>query len=148
MRALLLLSVVLAVGGCGVFIEDDRTLGPIGSYEVYLEERAALEADLARLIGEAEAGDLGSCRAVAVGTKACGGPVSYAVYSVQASDGLAVERRAQMIRDLDAQANREFELVSTCDVTPEPTGRPRGRPVPGGVGAVAGRGRRGGGERR
>jgi hypothetical protein len=120
MRTLCVLLLVAVVSGCSVFGDDDRELGAFSSYEEYVEERADREADLARLIGDADASDLGVCRTVAVGRKACGGPLHYAVYSAEASDADAVERMAQAITDLDIRANRQFGLASTCDVTPVP----------------------------
>lgn len=99
---------------------DDR-LGTFASYQQYLDVRARLEADLAQFIGEAEAGTLDACRTVSVGAKACGGPASYAVYSSETSAPQAVESMAQAIRDLDDQANRQFELASDCAFVSPPT---------------------------
>ena len=58
---------------------------------------------------------------VATGEQACGGPSSFAVYSAEASDAAEVERLAARLVALDMQANRQFELVSTCRALVPPT---------------------------
>ena len=119
--ALLVLSAALAKAGCNAFVDDDRDLGTFGSFEVYQQARQAAEADLDRLIGDAEASGLSACRTVPVGAKACGGPTDYAVYSAEASEAAAIVQTAEEITRMDEQANREFGLGSDCAVTPEPT---------------------------
>ena len=119
--ALLVLSAALAGAGCNAFVDDDRDLGTFGSFEVYQQARQVAEADLDRLIGDAEASGLSACRTVPVGAKACGGPTDYAVYSAEASEAAAIVQTAEEITRMDEQANREFGLGSDCAVTPEPT---------------------------
>ena len=119
--ALLVLSAALAGAGCNAFVDDDRNLGTFGSFEVYQQARQAAEADLGRLIGDAEASGLSACRTVPVGAKACGGPSHYVVYSTEAAEAAAIVQAAEDITQLDEQANREFDLTSDCAVTPEPT---------------------------
>ena len=119
MRGCLAILLVLSVAGCSFFIEDDSALG--SDYDAYLNQRAALVADLDALIGDAEADAPAACRVVAVGRKACGGPAAFRVYSATASDAEAVDELAAEITRLDAWANDAFGLVSDCSVPTEPT---------------------------
>ena len=112
--------VTLVVAGCGLFVEDDSALALTCDMDGYLAERADLAADLDAAIGDPRATDVGACRAVAVGAKACGGPRSYAVYSTLTSDAEAVVRLAAEIEALDERANRVCQLVSECAFVEEP----------------------------
>ncbi|WP_420454422.1 hypothetical protein [Rubrivirga sp.] len=121
MSRLLICLLCVVASGCSLFSEDDTDLGTFSDYEAYLEEREDLLAELDREIGEARASDIVACAVVAIGEKACGGPTGYRVYSTEASDVSEINRLAEAIAAMDRQANRQFELASTCDVPVEPT---------------------------
>ena len=120
MRRPLLALLPFLVAGCGLFVEDDADLGAFADVEAYQEERAALDAELDRVIGGAEAGDPAACHVVAVGAKACGGPWGHRVYSSEASPVGAVESLARAITEADRQANAQFSLVSDCQAVGPP----------------------------
>lgn len=81
---------------------------------------AAMEEEVMEAVGEAEAGDVAACRSVAFGAKPCGGPWTYLVYSTTGSDADEVQERVAEYNRLDERRNAACELVSTCEVTPEP----------------------------
>jgi hypothetical protein len=117
MRPLLPLAAFVLLAGCSFWAGDD----PAGvDFDDYLDDRAALVAELEALIGSAEAESEAACRVVAVGHKACGGPAEYRVYSATDSDADAVEALAERIAELDREAIERFGLVSDCAVAPEP----------------------------
>jgi len=103
--------------------DNNRQLVGLGieTEEEYRDERARMIGALEDAIGEARASDVSSCAVVNVGTKACGGPVEFRVYSSTDGDTDRILELAEDITDLDAEANTEFGLASTCDVPLAPT---------------------------
>lgn len=123
MRApLVLLVFALALSACSMVRDSDRQLGDLGieTEQEYRDERAQMIAALEAAIGEARADDVSACAVVDVGTKACGGPAEYRVYSTTDGDPDRVIELAEEITELDAAANEEFGLVSTCEVPAPP----------------------------
>ncbi|GAB5535139.1 MAG: hypothetical protein Rubg2KO_13880 [Rubricoccaceae bacterium] len=123
MRTVLLCLFCLPfVSACSLVGDDDRQLVDLGieTEEEYRDERARMIGALEDAIGEARAADVSSCAVVNVGTKACGGPAEFRVYSTTDGDTDRILELAEEITDLDAEANMEFGLVSTCDVPVAP----------------------------
>lgn len=119
MRTLLLLLFGLPMlAACSLAGDENRQLVDLGieTEEEYRDERARMIAALEDAIGEARASDVASCAVVNVGTKACGGPVEFRVYSTTDGDTDRILELADDITTLDAEANTEFGLASTCDV--------------------------------
>lgn len=72
------------------------------------------------LVREPACGDAGQCRAAAFGTKPCGGPWSYVVYSTGAADTV---RLAQAVAEYNAEEARLNEVqgrVSDCRAVVRP----------------------------
>lgn len=124
MRTLLFSLVCgVVVSACSTTEDVNRDLGDLGieTEQEYRNERARLIAALEEAIGEARAKDEAACAVVNIGTKACGGPVEYRVYSTTDGDPGRVRELAEDVTALDAAANAAFGLASTCDVPIPPT---------------------------
>ena len=81
-----------------------------------LDQEAALHQQLVRAIGMPRATEVSLCRALPVGSKACGGPSSYLVYSVQVSDANQLQKLAQSIADIDSRLHQAQNTVSDCSM--------------------------------
>ena len=90
------------------------------NYADYERQRAGALSDLELAIGTPQAETVTQCRVVPVGQKACGGPAAYRVYSASGDDELLIIQLAARVSAMDTEANEQFALASTCDVTPEP----------------------------
>lgn len=78
-------------------------------------------AEIKTMIGEAKASDVQQCRKVAFGYKACGGPASYLIYSLQ---GLDEQVLLQKVSEYNALAKSEAQrlgLMSDCSMVLEPS---------------------------
>ncbi|MEL6616232.1 MAG: hypothetical protein AAFQ43_10865 [Bacteroidota bacterium] len=142
MRRLLILPLAIAFAACGSTPEPtnrdrlpragetppDTSEAPVPdgyftSEADYERQRSAALADLDAAIGTPRATSVGQCRIVPVGAKPCGGPLEYRLYAASGPEELTILRLAGVVGALDAEANEQFEYVSTCDLTPEPTPR-------------------------
>ena len=123
MRFVLVLALFAA--GCSVIpglgSNDVGLSSPPQTLEEYRVQREVLVDQLDEAIGRARATNVAACRVVPVGEKACGGPAGYRVYSASDVAPGQVTAAAEEVTRLDAYANERFEMVSTCDVTPEPS---------------------------
>lgn len=85
------------------------------------DELQRLEAEILDLIGDAEATNASYCRVIAFGSKPCGGPWRYLVYSAEATDSTLLHAKVDRYNRLQADLNREQGLVSDCSLAAEPT---------------------------
>lgn len=102
---------------------EEPTPAPDGlfeSMEDYRAQRSEARADLDAAIGTPRATRANECRLLPVGERACGGPASYIVYSASGEAEIAIIRAAARVTALDREANAQFEIMSTCEVIPEP----------------------------
>lgn len=98
-----------------------------------------LADEMAALIGERVASDSAFCRLQPVGSKPCGGPSFFLVYSSETADSVRLSRLVAEYDSLAEEVNREAGLVSDCRVETPPrvvweegrcTAVPRTRRVP------------------
>ncbi|MDP2636683.1 MAG: hypothetical protein ACPG5Z_11360 [Pseudoalteromonas sp.] len=54
------------------------------------------------------------CKVLPVGSRACGGPSSYLVFSTKNNDSQKVEQAAKQITTLESQFNAQTGMVSIC----------------------------------
>ncbi|MBB1411352.1 hypothetical protein [Pseudoalteromonas sp. SG44-17] len=54
------------------------------------------------------------CKVLPVGSRACGGPSSYIVYSNKTANEQAVEKLTQQITSLESQFNAQNKMISIC----------------------------------
>ena len=91
---------------------------------------------IAQRIGVAACADDSECRVIGIGARACGGPESFAAWSVAKTDAVALQQLVE--RDADAR-RKELEakgIMSTCVMLPVPGVR---CVRPEGAGGAAGR---------
>lgn len=112
MRLLPLLA-GLVLSGCSLFGLDGGT----GERT----QMRRLEARIDALIGVPYASDLSQCRVLPVGSKPCGGPWRYKVYSASQTDTTQLYRLAEEYAALERRLNAREGRISTCDVTMAPT---------------------------
>jgi hypothetical protein len=78
-------------------------------------------AEIKTMIGDAKASEVQQCRKVPFGYKACGGPASYLIYSVQGLDEALLLQKVSEYNGLaEAEAHR-LGLISDCSMVLEPS---------------------------
>ncbi len=88
----------------------------------YLRARLdSLNAEIDAAIGAARAERVEQCRTIGHGSKPCGGPWRYLVYSAAATDSTELARLVDEHDRTDDRLNRILGIGSGCDVTPRPS---------------------------
>ncbi len=77
-------------------------------------------AEIKTMVGEAKASEVQQCRKVAFGYKACGGPASYLIYSVEGLDEALLLKKVSEYNALSKAETLRLGLVSDCAIVPEP----------------------------
>ena len=72
------------------------------------------------LVGEAAAASISDCRYAALGSKPCGGPWEYVIYSVSSADSTALAIRLTAYDAFEAEMNERYGYVSDCSVPAMP----------------------------
>ena len=80
----------------------------------------ALRESIARQVGTAACSSSAVCRSLPLGSKPCGGPRQYLVYSLSVTDSAQLAADAARYSRAEAQRNREKGLVSDCSMLIEP----------------------------
>ena len=83
-------------------------------------ELSQLYRDIQQMVGKAEATELAQCRKVGLGYRACGGPASYLVYSVQGLDEASLLQKVSRYNALSQAESERLGLMSTCQIIEEP----------------------------
>jgi len=78
-------------------------------------------AEIKTMIGDAKASDVQQCRKVAFGYKACGGPASYLIYSVQGMDEALLLQKVSEYNALAKAEAQRLGLMSDCAMVLEPS---------------------------
>jgi hypothetical protein len=78
------------------------------------ERMAELKADMEELTKDKSCTSNSECKAMAYGTKACGGPSGYVVYSIKTTDVIRLKEVTSELSQLQDEYNREQGLMSTC----------------------------------
>ena len=94
---------------------------PTGEDEQRTEEgdRAQLEKmrqEIDALIGDAAGASIADCRSAAIGSKPCGGPWAYIVYSASSTDPTELANRLAEYNALEAEMNVLYGYVSDCSI--------------------------------
>lgn len=105
--ALLLLAVLVAGAAC-----RDET--DPNDKEEDLRILARLEADIDLLIGEAACVGDDDCRALPFGEKPCGGPWSYKVFSISATDSVELAGMIDHYNEFNHILNERYGWMSDC----------------------------------
>jgi len=125
--ATLLVRRGLLVGSLG-FAVVNAGFGPLSCArkQAAVSERAdtlssdALRESIAQQVGTATCSSPAVCRTLALGSKPCGGPRQYLVYSLAVTDSARLAADAARYNQAEAQRNREKGLVSDCSMLLQP----------------------------
>lgn len=115
----LIASLVLA-SSCQSQPQSMTSPAPITSERADLKTEDELRARIDADIGEPRCTNDGQCRTLAVGEKACGGPLVWLPYSTMTARGDSLRASASKLAALQ---RRRYELTgqsSTCQYTPDP----------------------------
>jgi hypothetical protein len=107
------LAACLALVGC-------RPANPAAADGDTLEQLTVIAREIADLIGAAVCESDDQCRVIALGSKPCGGPAEYRVYSSLDTDAGLLETRASEYTRLSVQYNRETKALSDCSMVLAP----------------------------
>lgn len=91
----------------------------VPSCENRLESLAELGERIEELVSASQCGDLFECRSIAFGSKPCGGPWRYIVYSTSI-DTLLLQELVEEYNLIEDTYNRECDTVSDCSVAIPP----------------------------
>jgi hypothetical protein len=79
-----------------------------------------LRQSIARQVGSATCSSAAVCRTLALGSKPCGGPRQYLVYSLSVTDSARLAADAARYNQAEAEKNRQRGLMSDCSMLIEP----------------------------
>ncbi len=123
--SMVLMCGALALGGVGCS-DDASSEGPgapapdAPGQARATDELARLRAELARLTADVSCRSDSECASVALGSKSCGGPEEYRVYSRPRVDETELRRLAEEYTTLDRQLDERDGIVSDCAFVVEP----------------------------
>ena len=89
---------------------DQRT--EEGDRAQLMEMRREIDA----LVGDAPGASIKDCRDAGLGSKPCGGPWEYIVYSVSSTDSTALAERLTAYEAFEAEMNERYGYLSDCSV--------------------------------
>lgn len=81
---------------------------------------ARLEQEILAEIGDAEAAHVRQCRTIAFGSKPCGGPWRYLVYSREAANEERLKDLVAVYNDEQQRLNDQEGLISDCMLVTRP----------------------------
>lgn len=93
---------------------------PVREGDVPPTSLSTLRADIVALVGDPTCSDEAQCRAMPFGSKPCGGPWSYLVYSTGATDSARLAAAVARYNVEEARLNTEEGRVSDCAVVTPP----------------------------
>jgi hypothetical protein len=73
-----------------------------------------------REIGTPRANQPSQCKLIGFGSKPCGGPWSYLVYSTRNTDEFRLRQLVSQFNQFQKKINQESKIYSTCTLTPVP----------------------------
>jgi uncharacterized phage infection (PIP) family protein YhgE len=76
---------------------------------------ATLHDQLNALVQDQSCDTSAQCRVIGVGSRACGGPNSYAIYSSKTASPAQVEALAKQITEQERAYNKKNSMVSICE---------------------------------
>lgn len=79
-----------------------------------------MRREIDALIGDAEGASIADCRYAGLGSKPCGGPWEYIVYSIASTDSTALTARLTAYDAFEAEMNELYGYLSDCSIPNEP----------------------------
>ena len=93
---------------------DQRT--EAGDRAQLAEMRRKIDA----LVGNAAGASIEDCRYAGLGSKPCGGPWEYAIYSASSTDSTALAEWLTAYNAFEAEMNERYGYISDCSLINEP----------------------------
>lgn len=87
--------------------EDDRA------------QLAEMRREIDALVGDAAGASIEDCRYSGLGSKPCGGPWEYVIYSASSTDSTALAERLTAYNAFEAEMNEHYGYASDCSVPNE-----------------------------
>jgi hypothetical protein len=116
-----MLAVALAIGLiASARCRDEEQPAPEARAKMKLEE---MREEILERVGQAPCSDDRHCRAIGFGSKPCGGPWSYLIYSTQNLDTAELVERVRTYNAFEDSLNKRFGYTSDCSIPAEPTPR-------------------------
>ena len=81
---------------------------------------AAMKTEILALIDEPRCSQASDCASIAFGSKPCGGPWAYLVYSITDTDVSALQARVNEYNEFNSAVNERHGVVSDCMLVTEP----------------------------
>lgn len=92
----------------------------VGSQQSDTERLEELRRLIQQEIGTPDADKPTQCKLIPFGSKPCGGPSGYLVYSTLKTDEARLKRLVGEFNQLQKKMNEESNVMSDCAVTPKP----------------------------
>ena len=105
-----LLAVILLATGIGCANRSSEA----ADLEIAEPPLDSLRAALRELVTHPSCGDVLQCRSIAFGSKPCGGPWSYLIYSTQTADSAAIVDAVAKYNEGEARRNEMEGRSSDC----------------------------------
>ena len=96
------------------------TVRPAGSQDSDAQRLEGLRRMIEQEIGIPSANEPTQCKLIPFGSKPCGGPWGYLVYSTLKTDETRLKQLVSEFNQLQKKMNKESKLMSDCAVAPEP----------------------------
>ncbi len=81
---------------------------------------AEMRQEIDALVGDAAGASIEDCRYSGLGSKPCGGPWEFIIYSASSTDSTALAERLTAYNALEAEMNQRYGYVSDCSVPDVP----------------------------
>jgi hypothetical protein len=94
--------------------------GPAGSQQSDAEHLEELRRMIEREVGIPYANEPSQCKLIPFGSKPCGGPWSYLVYSTLKTDESRLKQLVSDFNQLQKKINEEGKILSDCALAPQP----------------------------
>jgi hypothetical protein len=79
-----------------------------------------LGQEIKKEIGVPKARKASQCKVIAFGSKPCGGPQSYEVYSTETTNESRLKRLVTRYNELEKKLNAEQKILSNCEFVQQP----------------------------
>lgn len=84
-----------------------------------LAELAALQEEIELVVDSGDCSENSDCESIAFGSKACGGPKTYLVFSTTIDVEL-LEQKVAIYNELENDFNKKWGIISDCSVPTPP----------------------------
>ena len=81
---------------------------------------AEMRREIEALVGDAAGASIEDCRYSGLGSKPCGGPWEFVIYSASSTDSTALAERLTAYNAFEAEMNERYGYASDCSVPNEP----------------------------